>query len=89
MTGNANRFTQEVLGLRQKIQEGHVNLERCIRIRNEFFKGSNRTLFKNAVSPKNIKVIVGFVYNVLLFLLSKEGNGKEDFEIEDAGAELT
>ncbi len=79
VNGNVNRFTREVIEMKSKIIENQVqiHLDRFFKIKNEFFSGNNKNLFKNLVTNKNLKIIVAFVYNVVNYVLAPERHADE------------
>ena len=59
VNNNVNKFTREILDLKQKIlEQPPLHTEKFMKIRTEFFSGNNKTLFKSLATNKNLKVIV-------------------------------
>jgi len=60
--------------------DGNFDLDKLLKIKQDFFSKNTKQLFKSVQTNKNLHQLVCFVYNVVNFGLSKEGNGREDLD---------
>lgn len=77
MGANINKFTQDVLAIKNKIIETHSSeftyqcLDSLQKIKQEFFKSSKVSLFKGVSNNKVLKALVHLVYNSISYIMSK------------------
>ena len=77
---NVNRFSQEVLALKNKILDQHSpqQILRCKAIYQEYFSDCKLPVFLNHVSNKILKDLAILVYNSLVYVLSKDPSFRAD-----------
>ena len=99
VTGNLNKFTNEVLALQKKLLEHPPvdKAERLLHLYNEHFASQRIQTFKNHIANKNLRAIAQFVHAVLCFTLNRDeehfnedissiNQDKSQFEFSTKGA---
>ena len=77
MTTNVNKFTQEVLSLRNKAIDCQGKVEYLTQIREKFFADINQyQQLLNQASDRHLRILINMIYNVTTYVIAKR-NGNQ------------
>jgi hypothetical protein len=87
-----NKFCQEVQDLKFKVidQNNQIYVEDLLKVRQEFFTGQAKQLFKSIAINKHLKAILNWCFQLMSYILSKEGKETDVFtQCTDMVSELS